>query len=68
MLCDFTSSTATAIRLYQDIKDIKLTVFVGTNVGTSAGESYIKQAYSVGATEDIKKDGNKMVDIKNGES
>jgi len=63
MRCDFTSSSATAIRLYTDITNIMETVFVGSSVGTIAGLSYIKQAYSVGWTNDLKKGGTTFVDI-----
>ena len=37
MRCDFTSSSATAIRLYTEINNIMETVFVGTTTGTIAG-------------------------------
>ena len=37
MRCDFTSASATAIRLYTDITSIMETVFVGTTFGTIAG-------------------------------
>ena len=63
MRCDFTSVSATAIWLYSDILKIYETVFVGTTVRTIAGFDYIKQAYSVGYTRDIKKDNNILIDI-----
>ena len=63
MRCDFTSSSATAIRLYTDIKSIMETVFVGSSVGTIAGYNYIKQAYSVGWTNDLKIGSITRVDI-----
>jgi hypothetical protein len=37
MRCDFTSTSATAIRLYTNINYIRETVFAGTNIGAIAG-------------------------------
>jgi hypothetical protein len=63
MRCDFTSTSATSILLYTDIKSIMETVFVSPITGTIGGNNYIKKAYSVGWNNDLIKSGTTVVNI-----